>query len=36
MLRSPGLDIMGGESCKIGCGFESQHQKLDGHFSNLM
>ena len=23
---------MGGDSCPEGCGFESQHQILDGHF----
>ena len=32
---SPGLVIMGGDSCSEGCGFESQHRILDGHFSRL-
>ena len=27
--------VMGGDSCSEGCGFESQHCKLDGHFSHL-
>ena len=26
---------MGGDSCSKGCGFESQHHLLDGHFSHL-
>ena len=26
---------MGGESCSEGCGFESQHCILDGHFSHI-
>ena len=29
---SPGLVVMGGDSCFVGHGFESQHCKLDGHF----
>ena len=29
---SPGLVVMGGDSCPEGHGFESQHHKLDGHF----
>ena len=32
---SPGLVIMGGDSCSEGPGFESQHRILDGHFSHL-
>ena len=24
--------VMGGDSCSKGCGFESQHHILDGHF----
>ena len=28
---SPGLVVMGGDSCSEGRGFESQHHKLDGH-----
>ena len=34
-LGSPGLVVMGGGSCSEGCGFDSQHHTLDGHFSNL-
>ena len=29
---SPGLVVMGGDSCAEGRGFESQHCILDGHF----
>ena len=29
---SPGLVVMGGDSCSEGCGFKSQHRMLDGHF----
>ena len=29
---SPGLVVMGGDSCPRGYGFESHHQILDGHF----
>ena len=32
---SPGLVIMGGDSCSKGCEFESRHYILDGHFSHL-
>ena len=32
---SPGLVVMGGDSCSEGRGFESQHRILDGHFSHL-
>ena len=28
---SPGLVVMGGDSCSIGRGFESWHCILDGH-----
>ena len=30
--RSPGLVVMGGDSHSKGCGFESRHRILDGHF----
>ena len=33
---SPGLVVMGRDSCSEGCGFESQHQILDGHFSHIV
>ena len=29
---SPGLMVMGGDSCSKGREFESQHRILDGHF----
>ena len=29
---SPGLVVMGGESCSKGCEFKSRHHLLDGHF----
>ena len=34
---SPGLVVMGGDSCSEGCGFESQCRILDGHdiFSHI-
>ena len=32
--RSPGLVVMGGDSRLKGCGFESRHRILDGHFSH--
>ena len=32
---SPGLVVMGGDSCSKVCGFESHHCILDGHFSHL-
>ena len=35
MGGSPGLVVMGDDSCSRGHGFESQHQILDGHFSHL-
>ena len=31
---SPGLVVMGGDSCFKGHGFESRHLILDGHFSH--
>ena len=31
---SPDLAVMGGDSCCNGRGFESQHHRLDGHFSH--
>ena len=30
--ESPGLMVMGGDSCSDGRGFKSQHRILDGHF----
>ena len=27
--------VMGGDSCSEGCGFESKHCILDGHFSHI-
>ena len=30
--RSPGLVVMGRDSCSKGRGFESRHSILDGHF----
>ena len=32
---SPGLMVMGGDSCYEGCGFESHHQIQDGHFTRI-
>ena len=32
---SPGLVVKGGDSKSEGCGFESRHRILDGHFSHL-
>ena len=32
---SPGLVVMGGNSCSKGCKFEYRHRILDGHFSHL-
>ena len=32
---NPGLVVLGGDSCSVGGGFESQHCMLDGHFSRL-
>ena len=29
---SPGLVVMGDDSCSRGCGFESRRRILDGHF----
>ena len=29
---SPGLVVMGGDSRYEGCGFESEHRMLEGHF----
>ena len=31
MGGSPGLVVMGDDSCSKGCGFESWHRILDGH-----
>ena len=33
---SPGLVVMGGDSCSIGCEFKSQHHILDGIFSTFI
>ena len=33
---SPGLVVMGRDSSSKGCGFESQHHILDGHFSTFI
>ena len=30
--HKPGLVVMGGDTCSEGCGFESEHSILDGHF----
>ena len=32
---SPGLVVMGGDSCSEGRWFESQHRILDGHYSHI-
>ena len=32
---SPGLVVMGRDSHSEGCGFESQHRILDGHFLHI-
>ena len=32
---SPGLVVMGGDSRSEGCGFESRHRILDGHFPHI-
>ena len=32
---SPGLVVIGGDTCSEGCVFESQHHILNGHFSHL-
>ena len=31
---SPGLVVVGYDSCSKGCGFESRRRLLDGHFSH--
>ena len=36
MADSPGLVVMGDDSCLRGCGFESQRRILDGHFFALI
>ena len=33
---SPGLVVMGGDSCSEGCGFKSEHHIMDGHFFTLI
>ena len=33
MKLTPGIVVMGGDSCSEGRGFESQYRILDGHFS---
>ena len=35
MGGSPGLVVMGGDSCSKGCGFKSWHCILDGHYSHI-
>ena len=35
MGGSPGLVVMGRDSCSEGCGFKSRHRILDGHFSHI-
>ena len=35
MGGSPGLVVMGGDSCSEGRGFESQHHILCGNFSHI-
>ena len=35
MGGSPGLVVMGGDSRSKGCGFESRHCILEGHFSHI-
>ena len=35
MGASPGLVVMGDDSCLKGHGFESRHRILEGHFSHL-
>ena len=35
MGGSPGLVVMGRDSCSKGRGFESWHSILDGHFSHI-
>ena len=32
---SPGLVVMGRDSCSVGRGFKSRHHILDGHFSHI-
>ena len=36
MDKSPGLVVVGGDSCSKGCVFESQDLILDGHFSHIL
>ena len=35
MDGSPGLVVMGGDSCPKGRGFKSGHRILNGHFSQI-
>ena len=35
MTRSPGVVVMGGDSCSEGLGFEYQHHILNGHSFTL-
>ena len=35
MLRSPGLVVIGGDTCFESRGFESQYRILDGHYSHI-
>ena len=34
LIKSPGLVVMGRDSCYKGHGFKSRHRILDGHFSH--
>ena len=36
MGGSPGLVVMGRDSCSKGHGFESWHHILDGHYSHII
>ena len=36
MEQAPGVVVMCDDSCLRGCGFESQHRILDGHFFILI
>ena len=36
MGGSPGLVVMGGDSCSKGREFEPQHRILDGHFKHYI
>ena len=36
LSASPGLFVMGGDSCSEGYWFESQHCIMDGHLSQIL